>query len=165
MNVSIDFPSLASTNRPSCFLPSLHLPVQTWAIGPLRQTVMDDQDCFLPVGHTRVLDRMGRLICMHWEPVPSVYSPPVGIYGMRFRTVPCPVTATPVQMAQVIGKGGRHFVAITEQCAGVLYIYARKDTHRIEIWGTDEIGMAAADSQIRQRLAAVMTDKKMKKAV
>jgi len=129
-------------------LPMLtHVP---WVVGSVHSDPFDDKGRDLPLGHFRLRDTFGHTLCMQYRPVPGVYSPPVGIYGVRMRTMPAPPVAE-VDMARVVGKGGRHFIAITHAC-GVLYIFARADAPTIEVWGMDAARIDRAIDQINVRL-------------
>lgn len=129
-------------------LPTLvHLP---WVVGSVHSDPHDDNGRDLPLGHFRLRDTFGHTLCMQYRPVPGVYSPPVGIYGVRVRTVAAPPAAE-VDMARVVGKGGRHFIAITHAC-GVLYVFARADAPTIEVWGMDPARIDQAVNQINARL-------------
>lgn len=78
-----------------------------------------------------------------WEPVEGWYSPPKFEIGVKKMEIALPQDFLPEEMGYVIGKKGIHFKWITEK-SKTLYIFYRKETGKIEIWGqSDEtIGLA-----------------------
>ena len=70
---------------------------------------------------------------LFWEPVQGFYSPPKLEGGIKRQEIEVPMEFQR-NMGPLIGKNGVHFKWITQK-SKTKYIFFRRETGRIEIWG------------------------------